>query len=509
MAFENLHLFLTELEAWFQTLSDCTQTKPKARPEWIFPRQGHASTLAIKAQSESPELTDELTRVVTHLNYLAESLRQYDSKQLDKLSPIRKALKQGVLFTRIVRLGLSDGPRKAGVRLGRRLDRVLDQWKDADYSNDEPQNAARRARVYSDCRRTLGCFAAISDRLIQLELGQAARFANYETLRLSGSQLGSSHSDIQLHPLALTRSGSTIAAVHDQGEAVAVYKEGTPDKLRAEIEGVRRWRKQVPNLVPRLLHIADQRDSLLIEHVAGETLEALIMQQSNLTAQGFTRTFKRLRKIWRESRIEVACQPKFMEQVETRLDECTRLHPELFDSTHQLNGWQRPAFRKLVETVKDKEHRWQAPFSVLIHGDFNVDNVIYDARRNEVMFIDLHRSAYFDYVQDVSVIMASIYRLPALSNVPIPHMLAFRRRIAEYVYSQSRAFARKNADTAFDARLACGLARSFATSTRFVADTSQAKRFALRSRFLLDSLAHLSPQAIHRYKLPLKALYAS
>jgi hypothetical protein len=58
-------------------------------------------------------------------------------------------------------------------------------------------------------------------------------------------------------------------------------------------------------------------------------------------------------------------------------------------------------------------------------------------------------------------------------------------------YSFASAFAKKNNDTTFDARLAFGLIRSFVSSTRFEFNREFAKMMYLRSVYLTEKiLAH-------------------
>jgi hypothetical protein len=120
-----------------------------------------------------------------------------------------------------------------------------------------------------------------------------------------------------------------------------------------------------------------------------------------------------------------------------------------------------------------------------------------------IYFIDLHRACYFDYVQDLSVLMVSIYRLQVLSGVTRKQMM----ESAKAVYRFGRRFASRQQDATFEVRLAAGLARSFATSTRFFFDKKLASRMHLRARYLLERLAKLTPEQAQTFTLPLKDLY--
>ena len=139
-----------------------------------------------------------------------------------------------------------------------------------------------------------------------------------------------------------------------------------------------------------------------------------------------------------------------------------------------------------------------------IHGDFNIDNLIYDADNRQLRYVDLHRSRYMDYVQDVSVFMVSNYRLQVLdTNV--------RRRIAAviyYFYHIAAEFAANNRDSTFEIRLAFGLVRSLATSTRFILDRNLARGMFLRARYLLEQIVRLGPEDYRDYRVPLEEVFS-
>lgn len=169
----------------------------------------------------------------------------------------------------------------------------------------------------------------------------------------------------------------------------------------------------------------------------------------------------------------------------------------------RINGYRIPAFEALLEKAEKYEAEILAPFSVYIHGDFNVDNIIYDPMENKISFIDLHRSCYMDYVQDISVFMVSNYRLQVLDPPS-------RRRIMEVAgqcYRFAGDFAASNGDSSFEIRLALGLARSFVTSTRFILDKALARAMYLRARFLLDKSIEALTRHDVDFRVPVKEIF--
>ena len=102
------------------------------------------------------------------------------------------------------------------------------------------------------------------------------------------------------------------------------------------------------------------------------------------------------------------------------------------------------------------------------------------------------------------MLMVSIYRLPVLDTGPRTQMMALIVQIYEF----ARRFARRSGDTGFDARLAIALARSFATSTRFIYDRSFARRLAFRSFYLLETVASLTPEKADQFRLSIEEIFS-
>jgi len=122
-----------------------------------------------------------------------------------------------------------------------------------------------------------------------------------------------------------------------------------------------------------------------------------------------------------------------------------------------------------------------------------------------INFIDLHRSGYMDYVQDISVFMVSNYRLRVLDK-------ELRRRILGQgcsMYDFSAAYAKKIGDKTFNLRLALGLARSFATSTRFVLDKKLANAMWFRSRYLIERVLETNPKRAVKFSLPIREIFSA
>lgn len=351
--------------------------------------------------------------------------------------------------------------------------------------------------------------AAISEAILSINIGQTVQFERYFTLRsvLAGV---SRDDDISLKPLAETRSGSAISSVEmrsPEGHSMAaVFKDGDKRKVKEERVGVKSWNSVYPGLAPEILSYEKKGSSaaLLIEHLEGETFEDIVLGGSDEeleTAQ--TALHKTVRDIWRTTLTTEPARMGAMEQLAKRMNDVARLHPRLVPGAQKINGTSFPGLTALIERAQAREAALPAQFSVYIHGDFNLDNVIYDPVAAKIRFIDLHRSRYMDYVQDVSVFMVSNYRLQVLDA-------ATRRRIAAVataMHGMAAKFARRQKDATFEYRLALGLARSFASSTRFVVDENHARRMLLRARYLLETALAVPEGREARFRLAVKDIF--
>ncbi|MCG6938685.1 MAG: phosphotransferase [Gammaproteobacteria bacterium] len=352
----------------------------------------------------------------------------------------------------------------------------------------------------------------ISEAIISVSLGQPFNTERYHSLQASVEHLAGTDngSKLVLEAVAQTRSGSGISGVsttdNKGNEQLAIFKDGQKRKLKEERQGVKNWHEIFPGLAPKILsyHKQGQSASLLIEHLAGLTFEQILLHEPpKLLNQAMKQLQKTLKSVWNETCTKKSVSANHMEQLEKRLHDVYALHPEFIQSDSRICGTAVPSFGALLKRARKYEAGLKAPFSVYIHGDFNVDNIIYDPMERKINFIDLHRSDYMDYVQDISVFMVSSYRLAVVDP-------AIRRRISELnrrFYDFSAAYAEKAGDSTFELRLALGLARSFATSTRFVVDKTLASAMWLRARYLLELVLATSPKKMQHFHLPIKEIF--
>ena len=314
-----------------------------------------------------------------------------------------------------------------------------------------------------------------------------------------------------IETVAQTRSGSGISGINIDGEKKqgydAIFKIGQKNKLRQEKNKVASWHAIYPGLAPQIISYNHYGTSaaILVEHLSGQTYEQILLYGSNrLLNETRSHLCQTLNLVWEKTANKQNVCAGYMNQLSKRIDDVYCIHPEFDQFNPNINSNGVQSYNQLLKQVAEFEQQYiKAPFSVYIHGDFNVDNIIYDAQQQKIKFIDLHRSQYFDYVQDISVFMVSNYRLQIL-DAPL------RQRILENTlsfYDVTRNYAQKVNDTTFNIRLALGLARSFMTSTRFILDKTLAENMFLRSRYLLEKVLETSPNHLDSFSISVENFF--
>ena len=287
-----------------------------------------------------------------------------------------------------------------------------------------------------------------------------------------------------------TRSGSQIGRVAGNGlahdEPEAIFKEGDRKKILKEKDAMERWASLVPGLAPRVLRYEDgERASMLVQYLEGQTLQEIVMNQPLRDVDvALARVHETIRRVWTETKDAEPVQPRFLAQLESRLGDVYAVHPYFSGGGQQIGFLKVATLAELLERGRPLDDLLGAPFTVLGHGDFNLDNIIFNARDDSVHFIDLHRSRRMDYVQDVSVHLVSNFRVPVFR----PRRRTTLNRVIEAMLDFSRGFAADHGDTTFEARLALGLVRSFITSTRFEIRRAFAEEMLRRALYLLERL---------------------
>lgn len=534
---ENLAFLLAELDGQMSNLLAYFKEPSADGAQKVVLRAGYAHNLWSRVQAACRSATtrgkssqsrrlllqnvDTIARNLDQLSRLSRMalLHAEDVQRVKLLRPEAycKVLRQVACALHEVLPALEANDGKSAIAIGQNKAEVDDFYDRMfrTYTRDmrdtrHTEDLANALLVLNEVRRMGESLQGISEALLSISIGQNVQFERYFTLRsvLSGSKVADD--DLTLKPLAETRSGSAISSVSTRDKAGdlidAVFKDGEKSKVKEERAGVKSWHAIYPGLAPRILSYEKRGQSaaLLIEHLSGYTFEHALLNEGDATlAAAQSALHKTLTDIWTRTQSDDPAEMQAMKQLSARMKDVYRVHPEFDTGAARIQGVKQPAFAELLKAAEKRETQVAAPFSVYIHGDFNLDNVIYDPAERKIRFIDLHRSRYMDYVQDVSVFMVSNYRLQ-VQDGPV------RARIGDTalgLHRMAARFARARKDTTFEYRLALGLARSFASSTRFVFDKEHARRMFLRARYLLDLALAVPEGREARLKLPIKELF--
>ncbi|MCK7612920.1 phosphotransferase [Roseibium sediminicola] len=533
---ENLHFLCAEIDGQLIQLEAFFKEPTAATARRIQDRAGYAHNLksrilaacvrqmtGAKKNNRKHITLRSLELIASDLQRLSNLARQslhhverietFETLEPQRYPAIVKRVRSGVAS---IEQALTDSDSELAIEIGQLQDKIEADYrklfkiytKEMRNPDIRPADIANSLLVASEIQRMGDSLKSISEALISANIGQAVNFERYFALQSLMSDLEGPVGNLTVETIAETRSGSSISAIKDRKteEVAAVFKDGEKSKVKEERQGVKSWHSIYPGLAPKILSYEKRNQSaaLLIEHLPGFTFEHIVLSENDaLCATALNRLTRTLKDVWKQTRAQEPAELGSMQQLAKRLGEVRRVHPEFQDRKVSFSGESLPALDKLIEQATEREANVPAPFSVYIHGDFNVDNIIYDPGEDRIHFIDLHRSRYMDYVQDVSVFMVSNYRLQVLDRDTRKRIM----NVSQDFYKSARGFARKQGDATFEYRLALGLARSFASSTRFIFDKSHARRMWLRARYLIEQALACPPGGEARFRLPMKELF--
>ena len=420
------------------------------------------------------------------------------------------AMVQSALFSNDTQLATMIG--RSQERLERKFRKLLKKNAASLRDTSDAENLLSVSFSAYSIERMGDSLLSISEAIISSNLGMVMDTTRFQAMQDSISKLSANADagDLNIKNVAETRSGAAISSIQlpdgDSGSYQAIFKQGQTKKLKKERKGVENWHDVFPGLAPQILawRKKGKSASLLIEHLSGLTFEQIVLNESSdLLIEALMELKRTLHSVWTETLADKPVSAEFMRQLEKRMSDVYAVHPEFSGSQQNVCGLELPSFDSLAQQATVIETALQAPFSVYIHGDFNIDNILYDTESRKLRYVDLHRSRYMDYVQDVSVFMVSNYRLQVLDP-------KIRRRIGGVVcnfYNIAAEFAHRNSDHNFEVRLAFGLVRSLATSTRFILDRRLARGMFFRARYLLEQIIRLEPESYDSYRVPVEEIF--
>jgi len=374
--------------------------------------------------------------------------------------------------------------------------------------------------IIKHLEETSSTLLRIGEQILSAQLGQPLRFEQIQSLaelldqvdqaidnqtqnkkKPSSQSNRSNRADLpNVRPLAETKSGCTLSGIllpqkpTDPPTIGAIFKEGNRQKLEEEKAGIEAWHKKFPGIAPQVLSYQKKgnKAALLFEYLTGKTLEYFIQQrQAKHLKQALQTLFELLQEIWQETQINEPHPMHAMRQLRRRLKLIYLVHPNF--QTKDANS-----LTPLIQKAEKLENRLKQPKAVYIHGDFNVDNLLYDPIENKINFIDLHRSRYADYVQDLSTLIVSAYRIMNFH----PKVRQLISELMQQTYQFGAQYAAQTKDTSYPIRMALGLARNYLTSTRFTLDETHAQKMYQKGQELLQQVTQLNKTQRKDYQIP-------
>lgn len=441
------------------------------------------------ATNNLERIADFGVNIVGQLRYIKdyEVLHQFDPAPFFDAIFAALAVVEDALFRRdmslalrICRAELEVDELYAGV-----FQQIMEQLRDG----DRPEDLVTSLFIYRYLERAGDSLLNIGEAAIFATVGEKLKVSEFQALGDSLASEGFDLADFDYHGIWETRSGSRIGMVHshDSSQRSVVFKEGRTQKVHEEKLALEQWEQLEPGLPPRIFgyHEHGEKASLLLEYLQGNTFQRIMLDtDARVCTSAYLMVVETIARVWERTLERVPCKPKFMRQVSSRLPDVFKVHPEFRTETAHIGSLVVSSFEALLRDARVLDAELVAPFQVLIHGDFNTDNIIVNLADRRVHLIDLHRSRPFDYLQDVSVFIVSNFRLKIFDPAP-------RRRldqVSREFYAFAREFGEAHGDDCFDARLALGLARSLLTSTRFEMDPTFSRTMKLRARYLIERL---------------------
>ncbi len=395
-------------------------------------------------------------------------------------------------------------------KLRKKCDLLIEKYSKELESGKNTANLISSLFVVKSINSMGDALLKVCDATLSRNLGQTITTDRYYSLSRCVEHLhkNGASKNLELDTIAETRSGSAISGISEANEEdiIAIFKDGKKQKLKEELQSVERWHEIYPNIAPKILSYQKKGKSaaLLIEHLEGQTFEKILLQGSDkLQKMALKQLTGTMSDIWQKTQQKQQTKAYYIQQLKKRLPDVYAIHPGFEQQKSNIAGITLPTFSELLNQAGKFEKSLSSPFSVYIHGDFNTDNIIYDSQQNKINFIDLHRSCFMDYVQDISVFMVSNYRLKALDKIHRQRVL----HVNMAMYQFAAKFAQQHNDPTFDLRLAFGLARSLATSPRFTLDKTLAKAMFYRSRLLIEQVLGLTGKQQANYRAPIKEIF--
>lgn len=321
-------------------------------------------------------------------------------------------------------------------------------------------------------------FLIIGENILTVAVGETIDIQNYQNLQEVVEFLSKHDKSVnyEFKPFLFSRSGCKVGKLvirkgkdYENTFRNYFYKSGDTQKIVEEIEGLKLWKKYFPDTVPEVIwkSVTKSDSTLVVSFLKGENfLKYVLETKKEADLQIAINAIKdKLKTIWGKQIQKGKKRSELIKQITSRKGEITKVHKDFFDEL-SINKRGSVSFDEIIKNAQSYEKQVRIPFTVLCHGDFNLDNLIYSPVSKKVRFVDVHRSGFKDYAQELSVFVVSALRI----KLEDEHSRKRIKFICWEMYQFGKRFAHKYDDKYFEARFALGLFRSFVTSTRFLVD---------------------------------------
>ncbi len=462
----------------------------------------------IIATSNLERIADFAVNIVGQLKYLQDpkTLAGFDPEPFFDL--VDEALQRAIPAIVDVNMHEALDLCRSELRIDECYAQVFDRIMSSLRDGEAPEDLVTSLFIFRYFERMGDALLNVGEAAIFAGAGEKIKISQFQALADSLEDVDIDIMDVEYEGIWETRSGGRVGKVHartDDPDTArwTIFKEGRADKVLEEKQRLERWEALVPGLPPRVFSYQErgQNASLLMEYLEGETLQQLILagDHSRLT-DGLALMMHTVDTIWDGTLERTPTRPKFVQQLEKRLAKVVKVHPEFERPATAIGDVRYPGLLEAARECRFLDAELVAPCRVLIHGDFNTDNIIINPEQRQVHYIDLHRSKTFDYAQDISVFIVSNFRMPVSDGIIRERLDAASLRFFEF----GEAFAARHDDATFPARAAAGIARSMLTSTRFELSPNFARAMLLRGRFILSKLQqhHAAGHPWEAFELP-------
>lgn len=535
----NLQVFVLELKKQIRACADVIEKPDSTKVEKIVMKDDHLNNLrgmiesrCFKELAKNVLQEKRFVQLINSINAISQNLErigdfmvnmakqtqhftdsQYFNQTYDfrpMFDTVEKCIDKidRALFEQDIQKALEIGQGEAI------LDEVYEQKlakiiKNLEEKENNAGNHITSLFIFQYLERTGDILLNISEAVISSILGDKLKINQVNNLK---NTLGLDNmKELQVHDVKFssiwgTRSGCRIGEVVDgQTDVSSIFKEGDVKKLTKERDNIEMWNKLIPGIAPKVLSFEqdDSHSTILVERLYGQTLkEAILNNDEKLVPTILDKLESHLGNVWGQTISRTPIAVDYMKQLNKRLSDVYFTHSELKTKSTLFGQVEHMSLDESLEVLRGIENEMTAPFSILGHGDFNIDNLIYNPDEKRIHYIDLHRSRQSDHVQDVSVFMISAFRLPVFDK-------SIRKLIMmsiESMYAIARIFSEANGDTTFHYRLALGLARSLTTSTRFELNKNFAKEMFLRADYLMNALM-ANKDNPEKFEFPMEILH--